>query len=138
MTRQRISIASVSEPEDGRVGSQCLKVGEQLYISGQIAFSNGELVGAGDPLEQCRQCFRNIEAYVAEAGGTLDDVVSLNIFLNDIRYREAAIVARSEFFSDPGPGATVVGGVDFAFETLLVEISAIAHISKNCSDCGGC
>ena len=138
MTRKRISIASVGEPEDGRVGSQCLKVGEQLYISGQISYSNGELVGAGDPVEQCRQCFRNIEGFVTEAGGTLDDVVSLNIFLSDIRYRQAAITARSEFFIDPGPSATVVGGVDFAFETLLVEISAIAIIPKNCSGCGGC
>ena len=127
--RQRISIPNVGEPEDGRVGSQCIRMGDHLYISGQIAFSDGKLVGAGDPLEQCRQCFRNISDYLAAAGGTMDDVVSLNIFLNDIRFRDAAITARAEVFSDPGPSATVVGGVDFAFETLLVEISAIALLS---------
>jgi len=59
----------------------------------------------------------------------MDDVVSLNIFLSDIRYRQAAIDARAEIFAEPGPSATVVGGVDFAFEDLLVEISAIAIIS---------
>ena len=63
-------------------------------------------------------------------GGTMDDVVSLNIFLSDIRYRQAAIDARREFFSAPGPSATVVGGVDFAFEDLLVEISAIAILGQ--------
>ena len=77
-------------------------------------------------MEQCRQTLRNIQALVTAAGGTLDNVVSLDIFLKDIRYRSAAIKARSEFFNAPGPSATVVGGVDFAFEDLLVEISAIA------------
>ncbi|MDG1739382.1 MAG: RidA family protein [Paracoccaceae bacterium] len=126
MARNRISIPNVGEPEDGRVGSQCIKAGGQLFISGQIAYSDGVLIGPGDPLEQCRQCLINISDYVAAAGGNMDDVVSLNIFLSDIRFRDAAITARSEFFSDPGPSATVVGGVDFAFETLLVEISAVA------------
>lgn len=126
MPRKNISLASVAEPPDPRVGSQCIKAGNQLFISGQISYVDGALHGAGDPLEQCRQCLRYIEAFVTEAGGTLDDVVSLNIFLTDIRYRQAAGDARAEFFSAPGPSATVVGGADFAFEGLLVEISAIA------------
>ncbi len=100
-----------------------------LFISGQIAYDNGELVGPGDPMEQCRQCFRHIESYVKAAGGTMDDVVSLNIFLSDIRYRQASFDSRAEVFSAPGPSATVVGGVDFAFENLLVEISAMAVLA---------
>ncbi len=129
MARQSISIPNVAEPADAKVGSQCIKAGNHLFISGQIAYDDGALVGPGDPLEQCRQCFRNIAAFVAAADGTMDDVVSLNIFLSDIRYRQAAIDARAEVFTEPGPSATVVGGVDFAFEDLLVEISAIAIIS---------
>jgi 2-iminobutanoate/2-iminopropanoate deaminase len=129
MTRQIITIPSVAEPADPKVGCQCLKTGNLLFISGQVAYCDGKLVGPGDPLEQCRQVFRNIEAYVVAAGGSMDDVVSLNIFLSDIRYRQAAIDARAEAFSAPGPSATVVGGVDFAFEDLLVEISAIAVLS---------
>ena len=56
-------------------------------------------------------------------------MVSLDIFLADIRYRPAAGQARAEFFNEPGPSATVVGGVDLAFEGLLVEISAQAVLS---------
>ena len=81
MARQNLTIPTVGEPDDPRVGSQCIKTGNMLFISGQIAYTDGELIGAGDPLEQCRQCFRNIDAYVTKAGGTMDDVVSLNIFL---------------------------------------------------------
>ena len=128
-TRENISISNVIEPADPQAGSQCIRKGNLLFISGQIALDNGELVGPNDPLEQCRQCLRHIESYVSAAGGTLDDVVSLDIFLADIRYRPAAGQARAEFFNEPGPSATVVGGVDLAFEGLLVEISAQAVLS---------
>jgi len=128
MPRENISIPNVAEPADGRAGSQCIRDGNQLFISGQISYDNGELVGLGDPLEQCRQCFRHIDAFVTAAGGTMDDVVSLNIFLSDIRFRQASFDARAEVFNAPGPTATVVGGVDFAFDDLLVEISAIASL----------
>jgi 2-iminobutanoate/2-iminopropanoate deaminase len=128
-TRENISISNVIEPADPQAGSQCIRKGNLLFISGQIALDNGELVGPDDPLEQCRQCLRHIESYVSTAGGTLDDVVSLDIFLADIRYRPAAGQARAEFFNEPGPSATVVGGVDLAFEGLLVEISAQAVLS---------
>jgi len=128
-TRENISIPNVGEPADPRVGSQCIRKGDLLFISGQISMEDGELVGPNDPLEQCRQCLRYIESYVIRAGGTLDDVVSLDIFLTDIRYRPAAGQARAEFFNEPGPSATVVGGVDLAFEGLLVEIGAFAVLS---------
>ncbi len=127
--RESISIPNVGEPADLRAGSQCIRVGDLLFISGQISMDNGELVGPNDPLEQCRQCLRHIQSYVEAAGGTLDDVVSLDIFLTDIRYRPAAGEARAEFFNAPGPSATLVGGVDLAFEGLLVEISARAVLS---------
>ncbi len=128
MSTKHISIPNVAEPADARAGSQCLRHGDMLFISGQIAYDNGALVGLGDPLEQCRQCFRHIRSFVEAAGGTIDDVVSLNIFLSDIRFRQASFDARAEVFKAPGPTATVVGGVDFAFDDLLVEISAIAML----------
>ncbi len=126
MPRENITIPNVGEPADARAGAQCIRDGNMLFISGQIAYNNGELVGLGNALEQCRQCFRHIDSYVTAAGGTMDDVVSLNIFLSDIRFRQASFDARAEVFSAPGPSATVVGGVDFAFDDLLVEISATA------------
>tara|TARA_B110000438_G_C15413529_1_gene478672 strand:- start:124 stop:513 length:390 start_codon:yes stop_codon:yes gene_type:complete len=128
MPRENISIPNVAEPADACAGSQCIRDGNQLFISGQIAYDNGKLVGLGDALEQCRQCLRHIDAFVTAAGGSMDDVISLNIFLSDIRFRQASFDARAEVFNAPGPTATVVGGVDFAFDDLLVEISAIATL----------
>lgn len=129
MRRQSITIPNVAEPAQREVASQCCKVDNQVFISGQISLSNGELIGPNDPLEQCRQCLRHIADYMEAAGGGMDDVVSLDIFLTDIRYRQAAFDARAEFFSAPGPAGTVVGGVSLAFEGLLVEISARAILT---------
>jgi len=129
MPRQNISIPGIAEPADPRVGSQCIIKGDQVFISGQISYQDGAVLGGGDALAQCRQCFKNIAAYMEAAGGTMDDVVSLNIYLSDIRYRQAAIDARAEAFGAPGPSATVVGGADFVFEDVLVEISAYAVLS---------
>jgi len=129
MKRQSISIPNVGEPDPASVASQCCKIDNYIFISGQISMDNGELVGPNDPLEQCRQCLRHIRDYMTAAGGSMDDVVSLDIFLTDIRYRQAAFDARAEFFNAPGPSGTVVGGVALAFEGLLVEISARAILS---------
>ena len=126
MSRVNITVPGVPDPADPRVGSQCIRDGNMVFISGQIAYENGELVGRGDALAQCRQTLKNVDAFVTAAGGTMDDIVSLNIFLSDIRFREASMDARAEVFAAPGPSATVVGGVDFAFDDLLVEISAMA------------
>ena len=134
MPRTNVSIPNVAEPDDPSAASQCLVHGNTVFISGQIALDYGELVGPNDPLEQTRQCLRHIESYMTAAGGGLDDVVSLNIFLSDIRYRPAAGQARTEFFDAPGPSATVVGGVDLAFEGLLVEISAIGILPASPGD----
>ncbi|MEM8499212.1 MAG: RidA family protein [Pseudomonadota bacterium] len=130
MRRESVSIPNVAEPAQPGVASQCCKLGNQLFISGQIALDNGELVGPNDPLEQCRQCLRHIASYMEAAGGSMDDVVALDIFLTDIRYRQAAFDARAEFFNGPGPAGTVVGGVSLAFEGLLVEISARAVLPE--------
>lgn len=128
MSRVRITAPSIREPSDGRIGSHCVRSGDLLFISGQVSRRDGLVVGRGDPLEQSRQALRNVATLVEAAGGTLDDVVSLNIFLRDIRYRDATMQARAEMFADPGPTATVIGGVELASEDWLVEISAIANL----------
>ena len=128
-TRENISIPNVAEPVDARAGSRCIREGNLLFISGQIAFDNGELVGPDDPLEQCRQCLRHIESYVSKAGGTLDDVVSLAIFLTDIGPLPAPALARPDFFHAPLPRSTAPAGLDLAFCVLLLETIARAFLS---------
>lgn len=129
MQKTKVTVPEILEPADTRVGSHCVRAGDLLFVSGQVSRRDGQIVGIGDPLEQCRQALRNIVALVKAAGSDIESIVSLNIFLRDIRFRNATMQARAEFFTDPAPTATVVGGVDLAAEEMLVEISAIARIS---------
>jgi 2-iminobutanoate/2-iminopropanoate deaminase len=129
--RQRISAAQVKEGTNPNIGSQCLRIGNLLFVSGQIAHENGQLVGKGDAIEQCRQALRNVRALVEAAGGSLDHVAQMTIYLADIRHRDATRTARAEFFKEPAPTASVIGGVDLAFDDLLVEIDAIAVLPES-------
>ena len=58
-----------------------------------------------------RQVFANIAAVLAEAGGTLDDVIKITVFAADIRYRDEINRVRTKTFSEPYPASTKVAVV---------------------------
>ena len=109
--------------------AQAVKVGEVLYISGQIALDpSGALVGAGDMKSQSQRVFGNIEAVLKMAGGTLENVVKITAYLTDMsRYGEYNEV-RGRFLKNHRPASTTVQVVALAFPGLLVEVEAIAHL----------
>ena len=109
--------------------AQAVKVGEVLYISGQIALDpSGALVGADDMKAQSQRVFGNIEAILRMAGGTLENVVKITAYLTDMsRYGEYNEV-RGKFMKDHLPASTTVQVVALAFPGLLVEVEAVAHL----------
>ena len=109
--------------------AQAVKLGEVLYISGQIALDPaGKLVGAGDMKAQSQRVFENIEAILKMAGGTLENVVKITAYLTDMsRYGEYNEV-RGKFLEGHRPASTTVQVVALAFPGLLVEVEAIAHL----------
>ena len=128
MQKKRITTRQVKEPPP-KTWSQCLRMGDLVFISGQVAYdARGRLVGRGNPLAQCRQAFRNMRALVEAAGGTMDQIVRMTVWLTDIRHRPLLLRARAEAFRGDFPTVTLVGGVDLAFDELLVEIDAIAVV----------
>ena len=128
--KERIISPDVNEPEPEH-WSNCLRVGDHVILSGMVSHdADGNLVGGNDPLEQSRQCFRNMKALVEAAGSSMSDVVKINVYLTDIRHRPAFVEARKEFFTGDFPTAFVVGPVTLAMADLLVEIDAWAHIQS--------
>lgn len=90
--------------------SQGVKVGDILYLSGQIAIdpATQELL-EGDAAAQARRVFDNLAA-VAEAGGArLIDAVKLTIYLTDIADFAAVNEVMAEYFSEPYPARAAVG-----------------------------
>ena len=110
--------------------SQATRVGDHIFLSGQVAFDeNGELVGDGDAKTQSEQIFRNIERLLAKAGASLDDVTLLTTFLTDAEhFADYSTVKKRYFPKDPPAGTTViVAGLLDPRLLLEVEVHAVVE-----------
>ena len=111
--------------------SQAVKVGDTIYLSGQISHDEtGEIVGAGDVKTQMRQAYVNIKKLLAEYGAGVENIVDETWFVTDIEAASAAAVKlRKEIFSGiPVVALTVVQIERLAFPELLIEIKCIARV----------
>ncbi len=116
----------------GRPYSPGLRVGPWLILSGQVPIDGeGRTVGPGNPILQWRQCLMNIQALVEAAGGTMRDVVTLDIFVTDMRiYRKHGEI-RKEFFEPPYPTSTAIGVTSLAQEDWFIELRATAYLGDS-------
>ncbi|AOB39986.1 RidA family protein [Bordetella parapertussis] len=98
-----------------------------VYLSGQIGLEpgTGDLVSENFDA-QVRQAFANMQAVIKEAGGTLDDIVKLTLFLTDLNKFAAANAIMAELIPQPFPARSTVGvaslpkGAQFEVEAVLV------------------
>ena len=118
----QIQSTEVPEPE-GKNFSNCLKVGNQVFLSGMIASDPH-----ADPYTQSVSCLLKIKSLIEAAGGKISDVVKITVYLTDIKYRTDFSRARSEFFPKRKPCSTLVGISSLAKPGLVVEVEAIAII----------
>lgn len=110
--------------------SHAIKVGKRVYLSGQVGVdSTGEAVGS-DVASQAAQAFRNIAAVMLAAGGTPQDVVSLDIFVVGLKEGDVALIrqAGAAFFpAGKAPVGSVMGIQSLPAPGLLISINAIAE-----------
>jgi reactive intermediate/imine deaminase len=106
----REAIATDDAPEAIGPYSQAVKAGHTVYLSGQIPLEPKamELV-AGDTEAQIRRVFDNLLAVAQAAGGTLADVVKLNVFLTDLTRFPLVNQVMTEYFQAPYPARAAVG-----------------------------
>ncbi|WP_046115971.1 RidA family protein [Aquincola tertiaricarbonis] len=98
-----------------------------VFIAGQVALDpNGSLVGASDVDAQLRQVFVNLRAAVGGAGGTLDNIASLTVFLKDIAHHTNYLRVLAEELAGHRPAETVLQVAALGLPELLVEIHAVA------------
>jgi len=90
--------------------SQAVKLGSTVYLSGQIPLvpESMEMV-EGDIERQIRRVFDNLRAVTQAAGGDLQDVVKLNVFLTDLGDFPVVNQVMAEYFSEPYPARAAVG-----------------------------
>ncbi len=106
--------------------SQALRAGDFVFLSGQIPLAPDTMeVVAGDFEARARQVFSNLEAVASAAGGSLNDVVKLTIFLTDLENFATVNSVMEEFFERPFPARAAVGvaslpkGVDVEADAIL-------------------
>jgi reactive intermediate/imine deaminase len=109
--------------------SQGIRIGEFVYVSGQIALDpDGKVIGEGDMKAQSQRVFDNIDAILKQAGGSMDYIVKITAYLTDMtRYQEYNEV-RAKVFSNYRPASTTVEVSGLAFKGLLVEVEAVAYL----------
>jgi reactive intermediate/imine deaminase len=97
-------ISTSNAPQAIGTYSQAVKVDNTVYISGQIPLVPETMqVVEGDFKENARQVFRNIEAITVAAGGNINDLVKINIFLTDLSNFATVNEVMEEFFTQPYP-----------------------------------
>jgi len=108
MSRQIISTERA--PKAIGTYSQAVKAGDTVYLSGQIPLvpETMELV-QGDMNAQIRRVFDNLQAVAESAGGSLADVVKLNVYLTDLGHFPLINQVMAEYFREPYPARAAVG-----------------------------
>lgn len=124
MTRQIIS----TDKAPSAIGpySQAVRHGDTVYLSGQIPLDPAtmELV-AGDISDQAHRVFRNLQAVCEAAGGDLDGIVKVNVYLTDLGNFATVNQVMAEYFSEPYPARAAVGvsalplGAEVEMEAVL-------------------
>ena len=82
----------------------------------------------GDFDAQTRQAFANIAATLKEVGATLDDIVSMTVYIGDTRHGDRFVEIRKEFFPNDFPASTLVTVTGFAKPEMMVEITPVAVV----------
>jgi enamine deaminase RidA (YjgF/YER057c/UK114 family) len=103
-----------------------------VYIRGQIGqdLDSGESVGAGDLEAQTDQAMANIKTLVTEAGGTMEDIVKVVVYLTDIRFRETVYRTMGKWLKGVYPVSTGLVVSALGRPEWLVEIDATAVLSE--------
>lgn len=106
--------------------SQAVRAGDFVYLSGQIPLDPATMdVVEGDFRARAVRVFTSLEAVTRAAGGSLKDVVKLNVYLTDLGQFATVNEVMSEFLDEPYPARAAVGvaslpkGVDIEIEGIL-------------------
>ena len=128
MSREIISTDSA--PQAIGTYSQAIRVDNTVYLSGQIPLDPAtmELV-TGDMRDQICRVFDNLSAVAEAAGGSLDSIVKLTVFLIDLTHFPLVNEVMAEYFNEPYPARAAVGVAQLP-KGARVEMDAVMNLDR--------
>lgn len=127
---KKVSINTPNAPTAIGTYSQAVKVGDTVYLSGQIPLVSRTMdLENGDMRAQITRVFENLAAVARAAGGTLHDAVKLNIYLTDLTHFPLVNEAMAQHFKEPYPARATIG-VAALPKGAAIEMDAVLVLNK--------
>ncbi len=103
--------------------------GTLVFLSGMTARrADGTIAGIGDIEVQTRQVCENLKAAVEAAGGTMEHICRVDVYVRNMEHFDKIHKVRREYFKAPAPASTMVEVTKMVSPEYLIEINAIAVI----------
>ena len=123
-------ISTENAPQAIGTYSQAVKVGSTVYLSGQIALVPETMtLKEGEISERIHQVFKNLSAVCEAAGGSLQDIAKLNIFLTDMSHFATVNEIMAQYFEQPYPDRAAVAVAQLPKDTD-VEMDGVMELSS--------
>jgi 2-iminobutanoate/2-iminopropanoate deaminase len=127
---ERTKISTAHAPAAIGPYSQAIRIGQFIYTSGQIALNPADGTLVGDNVQtQTQQVMHNLQAVLASAGTSLDNVVKTTVFLASMSDFQAMNAIYATYFGEPAPARSTVAVAELP-RKALVEIECVALINE--------
>lgn len=129
MSREKTIISTPNAPEAIGTYSQAVKVGDTVYLSGQIPLDPNTMKMVNNSIEdEIHQVFKNLTAVANASGGDLSDIAKLNIFLTDLSNFATVNEIMVQYFTQPYPARAAIGVAQLP-KDARVEMDAIIELT---------
>jgi 2-iminobutanoate/2-iminopropanoate deaminase len=114
--------------------------GMTVWVAGQTATEDGEGRNIANNFEaQVKQVMAQVDGVLKRAGGSLDNVVAMTVFIKESRYGDKFVETRKDFFKNGNyPGSALITVTNFARPGIEIEIQAVGVIGDSCSSDNPC
>jgi enamine deaminase RidA (YjgF/YER057c/UK114 family) len=128
MPKKQISSDKIAKPSGHFSQATMIEArGRLVFISGMTARRpDGTIAGIGDIEAQTRQVCENLKSAVEAAGGAMDDICRVDVYVRNMEHFDRIHKVRREYFRPPAPASTMVEITKMTSPEYLIEINAIA------------
>ena len=126
MPKQIVRPQGLPDPGATRAYSHGVRVGNLLYLAGQTGTDAQPRPGVGRFELQTRRTFERMRLILEASGGSLDNLVTMTVFITDMRFGDEFVRLRGEILRSDFPASALIGISSLANPEALLEIQAVA------------